>query len=327
MAIQTNYGKAFEYAVSKAFYEKIHSNGMQVANTENSKAYITAKDKFNSLGFVLQDTMAKAAEAGVDTILKFEPNLSYGQEKIEISIQDDGKGIEGDVSDVVLKKHDIDWQVGVSCKHNHTALKHSRLSDTIDFGQSWLGYPCSDEYWEIVKKQFGSYRKMIAGLPKAERPQWKEIAPTEFEKSKVVYEPILIAFKNELLKLHKDNPDVPKKLIQYLIGRKDFYKVIAVDKERKTNIQAFNTHDTLSIPYGKIRARHKATNLSNKMPTKIYNISLNDSKTTLIVVMDNGWTLSMRLHNASSKIEPSLKFDIQLIGVPQSLSVFSSFWN
>ena len=35
----------------------------------------------------------------------------------------------------------------------------------------------------------------------------------------------------------------------------------------------------------------------------------------------------MRLHNASSKIEPSLKFDVQLISFPSSLYVQVEPWD
>ncbi|NQU84607.1 MAG: HaeIII family restriction endonuclease, partial [Mariniphaga sp.] len=35
-----------------------------------------------------------------------------------------------------------------------------------------------------------------------------------------------------------------------------------------------------------------------------------NNKTTVIVTMDNDWTLFFRIHNASSRIESSLKFDI-----------------
>ena len=326
MAIQSSNGKAFEYAVSSAFYEVIQQQGMTVLNEDKSKPYQTAKFDYDSLVNETQDVMYKAAKASVDTILQFEPNLANGSEPITISIQEDGKGIVGDVSDVVLRKDSLNWQIGISCKHNHSALKHSRLSSTIDFGKDWLGYPCSTTYWEAVRPQFDVYKKMIAGLPRKDRPLWRDFAGTEGEKIRLVYLPILEAFKKELLQLDQNNPDVPRHLVQYLLGRKDFYKVISVDREKKTNIQAFNISDTLSANYKKNRPRHKATKLSGKLPTKIFDISFNDTKTTLIVAMDEGWAVSMRLHNASSKIEPSLKFDIQLTGTPSSLSTISSYW-
>ncbi|MBQ7367610.1 MAG: HaeIII family restriction endonuclease [Spirochaetaceae bacterium] len=38
------------------------------------------------------------------------------------------------------------------------------------------------------------------------------------------------------------------------------------------------------------------------------------------------WALSLRIHNASGWVEPSLKFDIQLIGVPNNLSSQIKSW-
>lgn len=326
MSVQTRNGKAFEYAVSEAFYSNLISNNMNVIRNSVSASYITAKQQFNNLDANSRIIMTKAASASVKTILLCEPNLSYGTEEISIYIQEDSKGITGDVSDVVLRKNSLDWQCGISCKHNHFALKHSRLSDTIDFGKNWLGYPCSINYWNVVKPHFGQYRNIIKGLPKVERPLWKDIAPTNKDKIAKVYVPILEAFKDELLHINESNPDVPKRLVHYLLGRKDFYKVISRDKDKSTTIQAFNIHDTLSESYRKIRPEQRVVRLSTKMPTKIFDISFNDSKTTLIVTMDQGWAVSMRLHSASSRIEPSLKFDIQLVGVPGQLTNINSSW-
>ncbi|MDO8571081.1 MAG: HaeIII family restriction endonuclease, partial [bacterium] len=43
------------------------------------------------------------------------------------------------------------------------------------------------------------------------------------------------------------------------------------------------------------------------------------SKTTIIVTLNNDWTLSFRIHNASSRVEPSLKFDVNLLNSPKNL--------
>lgn len=45
------------------------------------------------------------------------------------------------------------------------------------------------------------------------------------------------------------------------------------------------------------------------------------SKTTILLCFDNGWQFSFRLHNAKDKIEPSLKFDVQLVGMPTEVSI------
>ena len=50
------------------------------------------------------------------------------------------------------------------------------------------------------------------------------------------------------------------------------------------------------------------------MPTRFYHIGFKpNSDNTVEVVCDEGWQISMRIHNASSRVEPSLKFDVQLI--------------
>lgn len=36
-------------------------------------------------------------------------------------------------------------------------------------------------------------------------------------------------------------------------------------------------------------------------------------------IADKGWQFSFRIHNASAKVEPSLKFDINLEGNPHDL--------
>ena len=56
-------------------------------------------------------------------------------------------------------------------------------------------------------------------------------------------------------------------------------------------------------------------------------ISKENSNTTIEVVCDNGWNVSMRLHNASSKVEPSLKFDVNLIALPNSVYASDEYWD
>lgn len=323
--IQTSNGKAFEYAVLTNFFEVLTNEGFNVT-LNPSPAFRTAENKFNSLSHEVKLTMRRAALASIETIRGFEPNLKYGDEEIRLSILEDNKGTAGDVSDIVIEKLSLNWRIGISCKHNHAALKHSRLSPTIDFGKSWLGYSCSDNYWNVVRPQFNYFSSLISDLPKDRRPTWSSIAATPQEKAELIYIPILNAFSDELIRLADLYPDVPSKLVEYLLGRKDFYKVIANEREKRTTIQAFNIHDSLSQNYGPHKASPRALSLSRKLPTKIFDISLKPNGNTIKVTMDEGWALSLRLHNASSKIEPSLKFDIQLIGSPSSLTSISTYW-
>ena len=112
--------------------------------------------------------------------------------------------------------------------------------------------------------------------------------------------------------------EIPELLIRYLIGRYDFYKVITDDRRRVTTVQVVNLSGTLNKNSKDYNPIVRVTTL--KMPSKFYHIGFKDgSQNTIEVVCDEGWTVSMRLHNASSKVEPSLKFDVNLISLPSSI--------
>lgn len=64
-----------------------------------------------------------------------------------------------------------------------------------------------------------------------------------------------------------------------------------------------------------------------KLPTRIIEFAFKEnSKTTLILTMNNGWSISFRIHNASTKVEPSLKFDIQLKSKPEDIFYLNRKW-
>lgn len=120
--------------------------------------------------------------------------------------------------------------------------------------------------------------------------------------------PVLQAFHTEMSRLFQHNPEhVARGLVQYLLGRYDFYKVIKENGD--VSIMSFNIDGSLKwgskIP----------------LPSRIIEISMKPgSDTTLFMTFDHGWQISFRIHNASTKVEPSLKFDINIIGLPQVAS-------
>ncbi len=68
-----------------------------------------------------------------------------------------------------------------------------------------------------------------------------------------------------------------------------------------------------------------------KLPSRVVELDFHrgeveTSSTTLDMICDAGWQLSFRLHNASTKVEPSLKFDINLVGHPNNLQTFTATW-
>lgn len=322
--IQTANGKAFEYACVLGIYNELSL--IQKIVIEDSPQLQTAAALYEGIDSEMKSNLDKAAVAAVRVIRRLEPQLweSNGNDPLHISIQPDSAGIAGDVRDVLCLRKQNGWQIGFSCKHNHHAVKHSRLSDTIDFGKEWLGIPCSSKYFDKVVPLFSELRKLRDESKKNGKPMlWVDIN----NKADKYYKPILEAFIEELKRIDCDNKGlVPQLLIRYLLGRYDFYKVITDDRNRTTRVEAINIVGTLNANSGREKPITKVPVL--KMPTQFYHIDFKkDSDNTIEVACDEGWQISMKIHNASSKVEPSLKFDVQLVSFPSSLFAQTEPWD
>jgi len=311
MAIQVLTGKAFEYALLLEFFERLR-NITSVIIIENEPLK-NAKKCFESFNETEQSSYRITSSAAVNFLLDIEPRLSHGineKDNLQLEIVSDQQGQSGDVRDVLLIRSLQNWEIGISAKNNHRAVKHSRLSQIIDFGEKWLGIPCSKEYFEEIEPIFS----MLESIKKKDKStKWSSIE----DMHQKVYIPILEAFRKELLRLDKENPVVvAERLVNYLIGNQDFYKVIK--GKNKIEIQGYNLHGTLNLPFEKVKPKARIPKL--KLPSRLVEIVYeNDSTTTLKVSLNEGWNISFRIHNASSRVEPSLKFDINLISAPQSL--------
>lgn len=120
--------------------------------------------------------------------------------------------------------------------------------------------------------------------------------------------------------------NVPEKLIRYLLGRYDFYKVITDDKNRTTRVEAINISGTLNQKSGALKSITIIPLL--KMPSQFYHIDFKTgSDNTIEVVCNEGWQISMRIHSASSRVEPSLKFDVNLISLPSTVHTQIEPWD
>lgn len=309
-------GKAFEYACIKSLYDKlVPLTDVQLLEDVN---FDNTKSAFEQLSEVEQKDDLLAALRGIEIITPLEPNLAFPDKKepLILSIQPDKKGQKGDVRDVLCVRNEKGWNIGLSCKNNHEAVKHSRLSRTIDFGKEWLDYPVSENYKNTIAPLFDELDEL-----KNIQARWAGIE----RKNERFYVPLLKAFLDELSLLNKLHSDVPEKLLNYLLGRNDFYKVIKHTKERTTEVKPFNIYGTLGLSTRVQKEMYKITRL--KMPTEILKMDFKKNSTTTIqIICDNGWNLSLRIHSADKTVESSLKFDIQLEGVPSNLGSRIEAW-
>ncbi|BAB07228.1 restriction endonuclease (HaeIII) [Halalkalibacterium halodurans C-125] len=317
MGIQTRNGKAFEYACLQSLNNAL--SGTQKVVIEQNSALEVAMEKYHGSSEEMRNNMDLGADAATRVILRLEPQLTTPLSNVPLflAIQEDARGQQGDVRDVLCIRRQNEWEIGLSCKHNHTAVKHSRLSRTIDFGDSWFGIPSSQDYFDEINPLFDELDEL-----KERGELWRNIE----NKEERIYVPLLKAFIRELERLNNNNPGlIPERLLQYLLGSNDFYKVITHDRRRVTQVQAFNLYGTLNRNSGRERPIVNVPQLI--MPTRFFDISFKrDSRNTIEVTCDNGWTVSLRIHNASSRVEPSLKFDVRLTGVPPYLHTHFEAW-
>lgn len=315
MPTQVENGKAFEYSIAINYYNHLKEQGIDVILIEDSP-YRNAKRCFEKQSESSKRAFNKASRQSIETLLILEPGLTAQKDSndiLKMHIAPDSDGEMGDVRDIVFNRDFISpkWEVGFSAKNNHEAVKHSRLSMTIDFGEKWVGHPCSQQYFEEINPVF-----TMLGKLRSENSicRWSILE----DKDRDVYIPILKAFRKEMLKLANYYEDVPRNLLSYLIGRYPFYKIIKDDHSNTVVVKAFNLEGQLNKAVNGEKPRAKAEHI--KFPTRIIELDfVKGSSTTLMMVLDEGWQISFRIHNASSIVEPSLKFDIQLIGNPPIL--------
>ncbi len=248
-----------------------------------------------------------SADSAVKTIMELEPRMIENDgDELLLESQKDHAGEKGDVRDILIRRETIQWEVGLSIKHNHEAIKHSRLSHKLDFGQEWFGIPCSEDYWNAISPIFDTLKRA-----KSNRIKWSELDDKEND----VYIPLLQAFMDEINKICVRHPHMPEKMVEYLIGINDYYKTVSRDAEQRTMIQTFNIHNTLNQPS---RVQISAIRVPTlDLPTELIRLKFKTgSRNTVEMYFNHGWQMSFRIHNARTMVEPSLKFDIQFTGMP-----------
>ncbi len=325
MGKQTINGKAFEFACLKAISDRLNQDGKE-ATIRDTKAFQKAKISFDSLPEDKREKYMLAASTAVKMINGLEPRLIGGEGMLLLEIEPDSVaiGVDGDVRDVLCirseEKNDR-WEIGMSCKHNHDALKHPRITEGKDFGWDWINIHCSQNFMDAITPITDS----LISFGK-NNVAWKTIP----NKHDTYYVPILQAYLDEIKRMCDVYEDVPSKLLSYFFGSNDFYKVIMQENRKNTIVEGFNMHGTLNKSCGKTKPFIKVPII--KMPTRLlhaeFKISGNKkSKTTIVLTFDEGWAISMRLHNKDEIAKPtSLAWDVKLQGLPPTTYVNTRSW-
>ena len=308
-------GRAFEFACITTFKKEISK--FRPVHIEKNSSYENTRLAWNEIDNDEKESLCSSALASVKTIFELEPLIIEDDDVLDLKIQSDQEGIKGDVRDVLIIRSGIEWEIGLSIKHNHFAVKHPRLSKNIDFGDKWFGIKCFNQYWEDINPIFSNLEK-----EKEMGTKWGDLP----SKKDDVYVPLLQAFLDDLNRSYKTHGDIlPAKMVEYLLGHFDFYKVIGIDSKKVAEIQTFNLRGTLNKS-GKYKKPEQTIPVSS-LPSRIVSADFKpDSKTTVEVYFDAGWQFSFRIHSASTLVEPSLKFDVKLIGMPATIITMECKW-
>lgn len=316
MSNQSNvFGRAYEYICIETLNNEINKYRNSVI--EKSSTYEIAKECWQIIDEESKENLENSALSAAYSIFDLEPMITEDDDdNLVLKMQKDKEGEIGDVRDIIMIRNAAKWEIGLSIKHNHFAVKHSRLSSKLDFGERWYGMNCSNLYWKDINPIF-----TYLNSEKDKGLKWSELKDKEND----VYIPLLKAFISELKRAYEINPELPKKLVEYLLGEFDFYKVISIDNQKVTQIETFNLRGTLNQS-----SKHRKPKIIvpiAKLPSRIVNVDFKpESNNTIELYLDEGWQFSFRIHNASTVVETSLKFDIQIIGMPVTIITVNCLW-
>lgn len=309
-------GRAYEFAYLLVIEEVIGK--LRKVNIEKNSSFFASENAWGRMSKTEKDNFIESAKAGVLTILELEPLiLEENGDVLNAQIQMDSKGISGDVRDILLTRKHISWTIGLSVKNNHFAVKHSRLSHRNDFASSWFGINCTPNYWSDVFNIFEYLKEQ-----KEIGEYWRNLP----NKSTDVYIPLLNAFIKEIKTQYINHGSIiPTRMVEYLLGNYDFYKLISLGNKKITQTHTYNLRGTLNKEG--LKNKPKIIIPRTNLPTRIIAMDFKpDSDNTVELFLDEGWSFSFRIHNASSRVEPSLKFDVQIMGMPSTILVFNSKW-
>lgn len=348
-------GKAFEYASLIAIHNEMINVGWKkeqlsikedknYKNVERAYQVIEGEEEFEQeegAEYITvechNNSYRKAARVAAKYMCMVEPIIQnpkglHG----ELVVMPDSAGVKGDVRDIDVviyadKKHIHKvGELGISCKNNHEAVKHPRITENPDFVNEWTKgrFSCSEGFLQEMKKIHERIEKYQVQYSK-----WSEVD----EKRELIYYPIIKAFVTEIrrLGLYKED-DLPEKqeeakefarlFFEYMFGTQDFYKFIKEDINKATKVYPYNMHGTLMKPYNGNRNDQAVHSIT--MPQEIVEVRVKPKSMTTFEIYFDQWIISMRLHNADTKIsKTSLKFDVQIKAQPRKVMGVVIPWN
>jgi len=308
MKTQEQNGGAYEYACIFMLHQLLVNNN-NVVHLNSDDNFVRAKKYYDGLPLSEQNMMLCSARKGILHIANDLEPMIFGplNETIELSLQSDQKGGQGDIRDLITLRSQSGWEVGVSIKHNSVSIRSLRLSRKNDFFQK-MGAISSPTYKSAIDTAFSYVDDNVGKI-------WKNQGTDKETKH---YVPLLSALADEM-RIQMKESDFAKKLLFLVLGTTDSYKLSLKKSGKKTSttVEAFNMKGTLNQPYNGLVSKHQVPIFS--VPQKVDGVVFktkkkkNALKDTLLISFDNGLELSFRIHNDDAEIgatNPKLEWGI-----------------
>lgn len=343
-------GKAFEYTTLVELYRMLIDNNWNYDNVEIIKdknyknierAYQVIQESDGDIEDEVEDEMEfthieicendynRAAKAAIEYLKRVEPILTSNKNIYGVlRAMPDSAGTKGDVRDIDFeifedKEHKkLISNIGISCKNNHEAVKHPRITEDPDFARVWTGgeFSCSKSFTEKIEEIFNKIDAYAEKYCK-----WSEVE----DKMDEIYYPIIKLFAKEIKRLGTVNEKssikkqeeaklFTKAFFEYMFGTQDFYKFIKDDNSNSTKVYPYNMHGSLMCSFDGKKNEQAVQMIT--MPEEIVEVRIKPKSKTTIEIYFDQWIISMRLHNADTKItRTSLKFDVQIKAQPRKV--------
>ncbi|MHC1722933.1 MAG: HaeIII family restriction endonuclease [Aminipila sp.] len=349
-------GKAFEYATLVELYHELIENGceseqIEIKHDKNfhniQRAYemIVGSDEDanddDTIEMVHVETQTnmynRAARVAVKYLRMVEPILKDSNDIYGVlSAMPDSAGVKGDVRDIDFtiykdKNHtEIVRGIGISCKNNHEAVKHPRITENPDFASEWTDgeFHCSPEFMsemQEIQNKIDEYKEKFE--------KWSIVD----DKMDAIYYPIIKLFVKEIKRLgitdetdtderQEDAKKFTRLFFEHMFGTQDFYKFIKDDRSKATKVYPYNMHGSLMKSYNGNKNEQAVQSIT--MPLEIVEVRIKPKSKTTIEIYFDQWIISMRLHNADTKItRTSLKFDVQIKAQPRKVMATVLPWS
>lgn len=283
--MQNLQGRALEYAIVAEIIQRLPQN--QIHLTQRAlQDQRRDEPKYLNLSPRMQENYTKCS-AGIFQWL--DSNFQISTQSISIDRLSDHLSKQGDVTDIRFAIGSL--EINLSVKHNHEALKHQRPASTAQHCGYIKGSAEDIQFRRDYSDITRAFTTTVQGYTNF-RDLNQGVVFTQ------LYSPIC-QLVTQFINTFCTSQSSASHLFTFLVGRKDFYKIIFYESQSLVLIKNFSK------------------------PPFVNSVTADSSNQNYVSLQfSNAWTISMRLHTASSRItiNPSLKFDTKLdssVVVPQ----------